>query len=113
VIYVRAVGGGFRGRPELGPWRLQCGEEGEGLRAFCGCFTSFDVKACLSPGKLGSFGGFRPPRCLIPFGWLLPEVLFRVFLPGFAKRLWNRGCGGCFRHRCSRVSHPVCVSSFR
>lgn len=28
MIDVRAVGGGFRGRPELGRWRLQCGEEG-------------------------------------------------------------------------------------
>jgi hypothetical protein len=58
VIDVRAVGGGFRGRPELGRWRLQCGEEGEGLRAFGGCLTCFDVKACLSRGKLRIFWGF-------------------------------------------------------
>ena len=61
MIDVLAVGGGFRGRPELGRWRLQCGEEGEGLRAFGGCFTCFDVKAGLSRGKFGSLGGFARP----------------------------------------------------
>ena len=108
MIDVRAVGGGFRGRPELGRWRLQCGEEGEGLRAFGGCLTCFDVKACLSRGKFGSFGVLRAP--VFDSSWLaLPEVLFwgLLVLRGDCGR---RGHGGCLRHRCSRVSLPVCVS---
>ena len=56
MVEVRAVGGGL---PELGPWRLQSGEEGEGLRAFGGCLLALEVEACLSRGKIGSFGVLR------------------------------------------------------
>ena len=60
MVEVRAVGGGL---PELGPWRLQSGEEGEGLRAFGGCLPAcllaLEVEACLSRGKIGSFGVLR------------------------------------------------------
>lgn len=111
VLDVRAVGGGSRGRPELGPCRLQCGGEGEGLRAFRWVLDSLrreTVKACLSRGKFGSFGVSRALLFVFGsswYGWLC--LRFCSGGPGFWLVL-RSDCG-----RGARLSLPVCVSAFR
>ena len=94
MVEVRGVGGGLL---ELGPWRIQAGEEGEGLRAFGGCLLAcFRGESFAFLAVKSDLLGFCAP--LFDSSWLAsPVALFWGFAGLVSSRLWTRGCGGQLR----------------
>jgi len=81
------VGGGLL---ELGPWRIQAGEEGEGLRAFGGCLLArFRGESFAFLAVKSDLLGFCAP--LFDSSWLAsPAPLFWGFAGLVSSRLLSR-----------------------